>query len=94
MSTVDAFIRDLRRDPRLTGQHAVVDNLAKFLEDLDFRGDDDPNEKSLSGAFQFILGQQSLTLEKRMQHIVRLCELIQQVGKIETMSLKSFIELQ
>jgi hypothetical protein len=89
-----AFIDELRRDPRWAGQHAVVDNLAKFLEDLDFSGDDDPNEKALAGAFQFILGQQYLPVEKRMQHIVRLCQLIQQVGKIENMDLKSFIELQ
>jgi hypothetical protein len=92
--TAAAFIQELRSDTRFAGQHAVVDNLAKILEDADFRGDDDANERALADAFQFILGQQSLTIEKRMQHIVRLCDLIERVGKIENMDLNAFIGLQ
>jgi hypothetical protein len=91
--TAAAFIQELRSDSRFAGQRVVVD-LAKILEDADFRGDDDANERSLSDAFQFILGQQSLTIEKRMQHVVRLCDLIERVGKIENMDLNAFIGLQ
>jgi hypothetical protein len=94
--TAAAFIQEVRLDPRFAGQRAraVVNNLAKILEDADFRGDNDANERSLADAFQFILGQQSLTIEKRMQHIVRLCDLIERVGKIENMDLNAFIGLQ
>jgi hypothetical protein len=95
MTSRETFVRDLQRDPRLIGQADLVENLAKILEGIDFNGDDDENERSLANAFEFILGQKSLTLEQRAQHVIRLCELIQQQGgKIENLSLKSFIGLQ
>lgn len=92
MTAVSSFIRDLRRDPSFAA--ADHELLAKTLEDLDLLGDNDANARSLAGAYEFILGQQSLTLEQRMQHVLRLGRLIEQVGRIENLDLQEFIRLQ
>jgi hypothetical protein len=86
MSPTETFIREMRRDPRLTG-HAA--ELAQALEAMDMEGDDVPDAKALFGAIVWIIAQPD-TIEKRLEAIGRLLAL----GRAEKLNLREFYRAQ
>jgi hypothetical protein len=86
MTPREIFIRDLHRDPRLTG-HAV--NLACALDAMEDEGHDVPDAKQLRLAIEWIIAQPD-TVEKRLQAIGRLLAL----GKVENLNMRDFYGLQ
>jgi hypothetical protein len=89
MTPTETFILGLRRDPRFAGQQQLVNDFAKMLENLDFNGDENPNDKGLSGAIQWVISQPD-SVEKRALAIVRLFQL----GKAVNLHMQEFYRTQ
>jgi hypothetical protein len=83
MSQIDAFIRDLRRDPRFAGANgALVDQLAAWFEEVDLGGVENVHDDQFLGAAKSALSL-PISLTEKAQLLFRLIS-----GKFENLDVR------